>query len=266
MSQETIPEPVRDGLGASIMGPHNVPVEQENPNLLRSPYTDAGTIPNLKFSFSTARNRLLTGGWSREVTQRELPISTTMAGVNMRLKPGAIRELHWHKEAEWAYMLAGSARVTAIDQDGRNFIDDVKMGDLWNFRAGLPHSIQALADGCEFLLVFDDGAFSENETFLLTDWFLHTPLQVLAKNLDVPESALANIPKDPDHERYIFSGQVPSRWRSPADGYGSSTPRTSRPPARLPRPWSNSTRARCGSCTGTRPTTSGSTTSPGGGR
>jgi oxalate decarboxylase len=239
MSQETIPEPVRDGLGASIMGPHNVPVEQENPNLLRSPYTDAGTIPNLKFSFSTARNRLLTGGWSREVTQRELPISTTMAGVNMRLKPGAIRELHWHKEAEWAYMLAGSARVTAIDQDGRNFIDDVKMGDLWNFRAGLPHSIQALADGCEFLLVFDDGAFSENETFLLTDWFLHTPLQVLAKNLGVPESALANIPKDPDHERYIFSGQVPSRWRSPADGYGSSTPRTSRPPARSPRPWSN---------------------------
>jgi oxalate decarboxylase len=106
-------------------------------------------------------------------------------------------------------MLAGSARVTAIDQDGRNFIDDVKTGDLWNFRAGLPHSIQALADGCEFLLVFDDGAFSENETFLLTDWFLHTPLQVLAKNLGVPESALANIPKDPDHERYIFSGQVP---------------------------------------------------------
>jgi oxalate decarboxylase len=35
----------------------------------------------------------------------------------------------------------------------------VNVGDLWNFRAALPHSIQALADGCEFLLVFDDGAF-----------------------------------------------------------------------------------------------------------
>lgn len=209
MSQETIPEPVRNGTGASIMGPHNVPVELENPNLLASPDTDAGTIPNLKFSFSTAHNRLLTGGWSREVTVRELPIATTMAGVDMRLKPGAIRELHWHKEAEWAYMLAGGARITAIDQDGRNFIDDLGVGDLWNFRAGLPHSIQALADGCEFLLVFDDGAFSENETFLLTDWFKHTPLQVLAKNLGVPESALANIPQDPDHERYIFNGQVP---------------------------------------------------------
>lgn len=70
-----------------------------------------------------------------------------------------------------------------IDAEGRNFIDDVAEGDLWNFRSGLPHSIQALADGCEFLIVFDDGAFSENETFLLTDWFKHTPLDVLAKNL-----------------------------------------------------------------------------------
>src|SRR5580658_1382970 len=205
----TLPEPIRGQLGASIMGPRNVPLERENPDLLASPYTDAGTIPNLKFSFSAARNRLLTGGWSREVTARELPVSTTLAGVNMRLKPGAIRELHWHKEAEWAYMLAGHARITAIDADGRNFIDDLAEGDLWNFRAGLPHSIQALADGCEFLLVFDSGSFSENETFLLTDWFKHTPMTVLAKNLGLSPDALANLPRDPDHERYIFAGQVP---------------------------------------------------------
>jgi len=204
-----LPEPIRNGQGGSIMGPRNVPLEEENPNLLASPDTDDGTIPNLKFSFSAARNRLLSGGWSREVTVRELPIATTMAGVNMRLNPGAIRELHWHKEAEWAYMLAGRSRITCIDPDGRNFIDDLGAGDLWNFRAGFPHSIQALAEGCEFLLVFDDGAFSENETFLLTDWFKHTPLQILAKNLGVSPSALANLPRDPDHERYIFAGEVP---------------------------------------------------------
>jgi oxalate decarboxylase len=207
--QTNLPQPVRDGLGATIMGPRNVEVERQNPDLLASPNTDAGTIPNLKFSFSDAHNRLLTGGWSREVTARELPVSTTLAGVDMRLKPGAIRELHWHKEAEWAYMLAGHARITCIDADGHNFIDDLSVGDLWNFRAGLPHSIQALADGCEFLIVFDDGMFSENETFLLTDWFDHTPVEVLAKNLGVSESALTGLPKDPNHERYIFNGQVP---------------------------------------------------------
>src|SRR5215472_5020228 len=123
-----VPQPIRDGLGASILGPHNVPVERENPDLLASPSTDNGTIPNLKFSFATARNRLVTGGWAREVTVRELPVATELAGVNMRLTPGGIRELHWHKEAEWAYMLAGRARITAVDPQGRNFIADVGMG------------------------------------------------------------------------------------------------------------------------------------------
>jgi oxalate decarboxylase len=80
------------------------------------------------------------GGWSREVTQRELPISTSMAGVNMRkawscqlmqqhptaspggrvriadtrnfqistdvaaayveVNPGHMREMHWHPNAD----------------------------------------------------------------------------------------------------------------------------------------------------------------------
>ena len=128
----------------------------------------------------------------------------------MHLDPGGIRELHWHKEAEWAYMVAGSARVTAVDAEGRNFVDDVSAGDLWYFPAGIPHSIQGLDEGCEFLLVFDDGNFSENETFLITDWFAHTPRDVLAKNFGLSErSALNNLPADPEHDRYIFAGQVP---------------------------------------------------------
>jgi oxalate decarboxylase len=196
-------------LGAPILGPRNPPVESANPDLLMSPDTDAGTIPNLKFPYAQARNRVLSGGWAREVTARELPAAKELAGVDMRLKPGGIRELHWHKEAEWAYMIAGTARVTAIDQEGRNFIADVGPSDLWYFPAGIPHSIQGLDDGCEFLLVFDDGNFSENETFLITDWFAHTPRDVLAKNFGVLESAFDNLPTDVDHTRYIFEGQLP---------------------------------------------------------
>ena len=152
-------------------------------------------------------NRLEPGGWAREVTRRELPIATTLAGVNMRLKAGAVRELHWHKPGEWAYMLYGRARITAIDPEGSAFVDDVGVGDLWFFPSGFPHSIQGLnPDGCEFLLVFDDGDFSESSTFLITDWFAHVPKSVLAKNFGRPESAFADIPK---HERYIFETRVP---------------------------------------------------------
>jgi len=224
LTHRTPPEPIRGDRGASILGPRNLPIEIENPNLLSSPYTDAGTIPNLKFSFAASRNRLAPGGWAREVTIRELPAATSIAGVNMRLKPGGIRELHWHKEAEWAFMLAGRARITAVDPQGRNFIDDVGVGDLWNFPAGIPHSIQGLEEGCEFLLVFDDGNFSENETFLITDWFAHTPREILAKNFVTSLDAFARIPQDVEHTRWILSGTVPGPLAS--DGVRSPAGKT----------------------------------------
>src|ERR1700755_3285757 len=85
------PEPIDGDRGASILGPRNLPVESENPSLLASPWTDSGSLPNLKFPFASSRNRILTGGWAREVTTRELPVAKELAGVNMRLKPGGIR-------------------------------------------------------------------------------------------------------------------------------------------------------------------------------
>jgi oxalate decarboxylase len=174
-----------------------------------APGTDSGCVPNLKLPFAAARSRVLSGGWAREVTIRELPVAKDIAGVNMRLKPGGIRELHWHKEAEWAYMIAGSARITAVDADGRNFINDVGVGDIWYFPGGIPHSIQGLQDGCELLLAFDDGGFSESETFLITDWFAHTPPGVLAQNFGVADSAFINLPPDYDRTRYMFAGELP---------------------------------------------------------
>jgi oxalate decarboxylase len=83
-------------------------------------------------------------------------------------------------------------------------------GDLWYFPTGIPHSLQGLGpDGCEFLLVFDDGKFSEDNTTLLTDWATHTPREVLAKNLGVPEAALDPLQSIPPEGRYIFQGAVP---------------------------------------------------------
>jgi oxalate decarboxylase len=183
----------------------------ENPDLLVPPATDAGLMPNLKMSFSDTHMQLNHGGWSREITVRDLPIATTLAGVNMSLTPGGVRELHWHQQAEWAYMIWGSARITSVDQNGRNFIADVGPGDLWYFPAGLPHSIQGLEEGCEFLLVFDDGHFSDLNTLSISDWFAHTPKDVLSANFGVPEYAFDHIP---DKQVYIFQDQVPGSLES----------------------------------------------------
>jgi oxalate decarboxylase len=207
--KNSLPQPIRGEEGFEDRGPRNILVDKQNPDILVPPVTDHGTFPNLKFPFSLAHNRIQEGGWARQVTQRELPVSTELAGVNMCLKPGGIRELHWHKEAEWAYMLWGEARISGVDQNGRNFLDDVGPGDMWNFPSGIPHSIQALKEGCEFILVFDNGNFSEDSTFLITDWFNCTPRDVLAKNFGVSESDFSELPTDVDHTRYMFEGQVP---------------------------------------------------------
>jgi len=94
---------IRGAEGATIIGPTNPAREAESRDGVTPPSTDHGTLPNLKWSFADSHNRLEEGGWARQTTIREMPIATTLAGVNMRLKAGAIREMHWHKEAEWAF-------------------------------------------------------------------------------------------------------------------------------------------------------------------
>jgi oxalate decarboxylase len=192
---------------ASDPGPTNPSLDGQNADSIMPPPTDAGGVPAFKYPFSFANKRLYEGGWSREVTVRELPVSKTIAGVNMRLTAGGVRELHWHTAGEWAIMLYGNARITAIDAGGRSFVADVKKNDLWYFPTGIPHSIQGLGpDGAEFLLVFDDGNFSEFGTILLSDTVAHTPLDVLSKNFGVTGQALGNIPRK---ELFIFQAEIP---------------------------------------------------------
>ncbi|KAB5545483.1 RmlC-like cupin domain-containing protein [Coniochaeta sp. 2T2.1] len=100
-------------------------------------------------------------------------------------------------------MLKGCVRLAAVNGDGKNFVDDVCGGDVWFFPAGVPHSIQALGEGAEFLLVFDEGDFDEDATFLASELFLRNPIEVLSKNFKANVSAFDNLPSD---QLYIFNG------------------------------------------------------------
>lgn len=200
------PEPIRsDGAGALDLGPRNIDRDKQNPDILVPPATDFGLIPNLRFSFADAHMTLKSGGWSREITDRELPIDNTLAIVDMNLSPG-VREMHSHLQSEWGFVLEGGARVTAVDERGRTFIADCKPGEGWIFPANIPHSIQGLQKGCEFLMLFDKGSYSEDNTFSISELFSHIPKDVLSANFGCDESAFDDIP---EKEVYIVDGGDP---------------------------------------------------------
>ncbi|KAL6407277.1 oxalate decarboxylase [Ilyonectria robusta] len=200
------PQPIRGGLGATDPGPRTYEYEKLNPDLYAPPGTDTGDVPNAMWPLGLSHNRhgsQAGAGWARQQNQAVLPQATAMAGVDMRLGPNAYRELHWHTASEWALITKGCVRVAAINEEGKSFIDDVCAGDVWFFPAGVPHSLQAMDKGVEFLLVFDQGDFSEDETFLVSELFLRNPVSVLAKNFKTDTSAFDKKPTD---QLYIFNG------------------------------------------------------------
>ena len=191
-------------------GPENGSLKDISQNGFLPPPTDHGEAPEFWNSFSIAHRRVQPGGWTRQVTVEDFPISKDIAGVNMRLTAGGIRELHWHEAAEWGLTLSGKARLTAVDYEGKAFVKDVQKDDIWFFPPGVPHSIQGMeGDGVEFLLVFDNGNFSEGNTTLITDWLRHVPQEVLAKNWGVDEAALTDLYTVPVEGLFIFQEGLP---------------------------------------------------------
>ena len=165
-------------------------------------------LPTFRYPIEQQRGRITEGGSAKEATVKQLPISTGIAGVSMRLKPGGLRELHWHANAaEWAFLIIGRVRTTVIGPDGFSETNNFEPGDVWYFPRGHGHAVQNIGrEEAHFILVFDDGGFSEYRTFSVTDWLARTPATVLSKNLDLPEAAFVKFPKD---EVFIPQGRVP---------------------------------------------------------
>ncbi|MFC0407270.1 cupin domain-containing protein [Roseomonas elaeocarpi] len=157
-------------------------------------------------SLDKAALKATSGGWAREVTSRQLPLATGIAGAHLFLNPGGAREMHWHNSVEWAYVLEGACQVTVMDQRGDVEVVNFGPGDLWYFPTGHAHSIQALGDApCHAILAFNDGLYSEHGTFGISDVLSRFSPEMLSRHLGVPAPLLASMPQG---ETYIAQGDV----------------------------------------------------------
>jgi oxalate decarboxylase len=177
-------------------------------NNVPDPLLTGRELPTFKFALEKAEAKVIGGSTAREATVRQLPISKGMAGVSMQLEPGAMRELHWHATAaEWAFVDRGRVRTTVLGPGGQAETNDFEPGDVWYFPRGHGHMLECLGnEPCHFVLIFDNGYFSEFGTFSITDWIGHTPRPLLAKNFRLPEATFADFP---DHEVYFAKGAIP---------------------------------------------------------
>lgn len=173
------------------------------------------STPSFRFQLEKIPPRVGAGGVTRGASVRQFPASVGIAGVSMRLEPGAMRELHWHANAaEWAYVVSGYCRTTVLNPNGEASVDTFGPGDVWYFPRGWGHSIQGLGPGeCHFILIFDNGDFSEDHTFSITDWLSRTPAGVVQHNLGLPQAQQAKLP---DGEAYFARGPAPDDHSSDA--------------------------------------------------
>ncbi|OJJ04008.1 hypothetical protein ASPVEDRAFT_63516 [Aspergillus versicolor CBS 583.65] len=204
------------GKGAPILGGTNHAIDLQNPDNLGAQSVDHGAVPNLKWSFSDSKTNIFPGGWTREQVVTDLPQSTDIAGAQQHLIKGAIRELHWHRVAEWGFVYEGSLLLSAVDENGGWTTEILNTGDIWYFPKGVAHNVQGLDDQNEYLLVFDDGDFEKiGTTFMVDDWVQHVPRDILAKNFNVSESVFENVP---EKFPYILNGTVPKEAQTAPQG------------------------------------------------
>src|SRR5579884_1605974 len=283
----------RDFIGtvaAARAGAFAMPTEGGDVSFLNNvpdPLLAGKELPSFKFELEKSRGKVLGDSFGKEATVEQLPISKGIAGVSMQLEPGVMRELHWHATAaEWAFVIKGRVRTTVINPAGQTETNDFEPGDIWYFPRGHAHMLECLGNApTHFILIFDNGYFSEFGTFSITDWIGHAPKSLLAKNFGLPESAFDGFPKE---EVYFARGsappeRTPENCRAPGSGRrrrtgskcsparhtqcstevanGASIPRAFQFPPPLPASYLIWSRARCANCTGTPTPTNGNTSS-----
>jgi oxalate decarboxylase len=153
---------------------------------------DSGPLTH-RYHLLAQRPETFPGGTLRVVSEREFPISQTITGAILKIRPGGLRELHWHPNAdEWQYYVSGRGRMTVFGSHGRARTEEFNPGDVGYVPTGYSHYLENIgADDLEILIAFNSGVY---ESISITGWMASNPRLLLATNFGVPESTFDKFP------------------------------------------------------------------------
>lgn len=133
--------------------------------------------------------KITSGGEVRIADSKNFPISTTVAAAHVSIEPGALREMHWHPNAdEWSFFIGGRARVTIFGSEGSARTFDYVPGDVGIVPRNMGHFVENIGDEpVEMLEVFRADEFRD---FSLFQWLGETPKRLVVDHLfqNDPES------------------------------------------------------------------------------
>ena len=118
----------------------------------------------------------------RITDSKNFPISKTVAAAHVLIQPGAIREMHWHPNAdEWSFFIRGRARVTIFAAEGQARTFNYVPGDVGIVPKNMGHFVENIGDEpLEMLEVFRADEFRD---FSLFQWMGETPKRMVVDHL-----------------------------------------------------------------------------------
>ena len=133
------------------------------------------------------------GGEVKIVDRRNFPV-TDIAAAIVTVKPGGMREMHWHPLAdEWQYYVTGKGRMTIFDADKKARTMDFQAGDIGVIEKTRPHYIENTGtEDLVFLEVFPNPMYQDVST---SQWLAHTPPRIVDAHLHTGEEFLKGISK-----------------------------------------------------------------------
>ena len=154
------------------------------------------------YLFDLAKSKPLVkkpGGTVQGAYQKPFPVLKGQKGAMFLvvLKPGGIREPHWHPNAwEFDYCISGRARMSVVAPGNEWKEFEVEPGQAVFVPMGFFHYFENIgSDDLHFLVVFNDSASESSDDIGISVSRGGVPNHVLAATFGVDASVIRQLPK-----------------------------------------------------------------------